>query len=70
MKTGTGQILRGGGLPKALNYLGILIAVAGLLTVVPALTEAVVMVYGLGQIVWFIWLGIVMLRGNTSAVAQ
>jgi hypothetical protein len=60
--------LRGGGLPKALNYLGLVVGVAGLLTVVPAL-KMLALVFGLGQIVWFIWLGIVMLRKNPSAAA-
>jgi hypothetical protein len=60
--------LRGGGLPKALNYLGLVVGAAGLLTVVPAL-EMLALVFGLGQIVWFVWLGIVMLRSGPSAAA-
>ena len=60
--------LRSGGLPKALNYLGVVVSVAGLVTVVPALGE-VGAVFGLGSIVWFIWLGIVMLRDSTSSTA-
>jgi hypothetical protein len=45
--------------PKALNYLGLFIGIAGILTIFPAdvLTE----IFGLGQIVWFTWLGIIML---------
>jgi len=54
--------LRAGGLPRALNYLGVVIGVAGILTLVPALGELGGMIFGLGQIVWFIWLGIDMLR--------
>ncbi len=61
--------LRAAGLPKTLNYLGVVIGVAGLLTVVPALFDVVVMVYALGQIVWFVWLGIVMLRSSPSVPA-
>jgi hypothetical protein len=62
--------LRAGGLPRALNYLGLVVSVAGLLTVVPALAElGLGYVFGLGSIVWFVWLGIVMLRGRTSAAA-
>jgi hypothetical protein len=61
--------LRAGGLPRALNYLGVVIGVAGILTLVPALGELGGMIFGLGQIVWFIWLGIVMLRGSPSAAA-
>ena len=53
-------------LPKLLNYLGVLIGLAGILTAVP--TFGVLMdVFGLGQIVWFAWLGIVMLRDVPSA---
>ena len=58
--------LRAGGLPRPLNYLGVVIGVAGLLTVVPALYTVVLMVFALGQIVWFVWLGIVMLRSRPS----
>jgi len=61
--------LRGGDLPKALNYLGVVISVAGILSLVPALGELGGMIFGLGQIVWFIWLGIVMLRSNSSTAA-
>lgn len=60
--------LRAGGLPKALNYLGLVSSVTGLLTVVPAL-DGLGSVFGLGLIVWFVWLGIVMLRRSPSAIA-
>jgi Domain of unknown function (DUF4386) len=58
--------LRAGGLPGVLNYLGVVIGVAGLLTVVPAL-DVLGTVFGLGFIVWFVWVGIVMLRGRPGA---
>ncbi len=61
--------LRAGWLPKALNYLGVVIGVAGLLAVVPAL-EVLMFVFGLGGIVWFVWLGVVMLRGSQSKVGS
>ncbi len=57
--------LRAGKLPKVLNYLGVLVGLAGILTVVPAF-DVLMDVFGLGQIVWFAWLGIVMLRENPS----
>ena len=57
--------LRAGGLPKALNYVGVLVGLAGLITIVPALGMLGI-IFGLGSIVWFIWLGIVMLRSNSS----
>jgi hypothetical protein len=54
--------------PAVLNWLGVGIGAAGILSVVPALSglEAV---FGLLQIVWFIWLGIVMLRTGPLAPA-
>ena len=61
--------LRAGGLPRALNYLGVVVGVAGILTIVmgldvviPALDvpEAVFVLV----IVWLVWLGIIMLRSN------
>jgi hypothetical protein len=59
--------LRTGGLPRALNYLGVVIGVAGILTIIPAL-EALGAVFGLGLIVWFVWLGIVMVRSRPTVV--
>jgi len=61
--------LRTGGLPKGLSILGVLVGAVGVITIIPAL-NALVAVFGLGQIIWFIWLGIVMLRSNPSTVAQ
>lgn len=58
--------LRAGELPKGLNYIGVLVGLAGILTAVPTL-NVLMDVFGLGQIVWFAWLGIVMLRENPSA---
>jgi hypothetical protein len=52
--------LRARELPRALSFLGIVLGVAGILTVVPPL-EPASSLYGLGLIVWFVWLGIVML---------
>lgn len=60
--------LRDGQLPRALNYLGVVISIAGILTVVPPLADLGAL-FGLGSIVWFTWLGVVMLRGDSSAVA-
>ena len=57
--------LRAGKLSKVLNSLGVLVGLAGILTVVPAF-DVLMDVFGLGQIVWFAWLGILMLRDNPS----
>ena len=61
--------LQTGGLPKALGYLGIVIGAAGILSALPGLGD-VGLIFGLVQIVWFIWLGIVMLRDGTSVAAK
>ncbi len=62
--------LRAGEFPKALNYLGLAIGVAGIVSVVPALAEYFIYIFALGQIVWFIWLGIVLLRSSESVAAE
>ena len=61
--------LQARGLSRALNYLGVVIGVAGLVTVVPALGEPGGAIFGLGFLVWFAWVGIVMLRGRAGAAA-
>jgi hypothetical protein len=61
--------LRAGEFAKALNYLGLLVGVAGILSTIPALGEPASAIFGLGQIVWFIWLGISMLRTSMSKSA-
>ena len=48
-------------LPRWLNVVGIVTAVAGLVTVVPDF-EAIEMVFGLGSIIWFIGVGVTLLR--------
>jgi len=61
--------LRAGEFPRVLNYLGLVLGVAGILSAIPALGEIGAAIFGLGQIVWFLWLGIVMLRSKPSAAA-
>jgi len=61
--------LRAGEFPRALNYIGAVIGVAGILSTVPALYGVLGPLFGVVQIVWFIWLGIIMLRGSRSAAA-
>jgi hypothetical protein len=55
--------LRARGLPKAVSFVAIALGVVGALTVIPPLEPAAV-VYGLGLIVWWMWLGVVMLRAS------
>jgi hypothetical protein len=58
--------LRTGALPKVLDWLGVAIGAAGVLSVVPALKD---LAYGFGllQIVWFVWLAIALLRTTPRA---
>jgi hypothetical protein len=57
--------LRIGGLPKVLNILGLLVGAIGIISIFPGLT-VLTGVFGLGQVIWFIWLGFVLLRSNSS----
>ena len=61
--------LRAKEFPKALNRLGLGIGAAGILSSIPAL-GGLEPVFGLLQIVWFSWLGIVMLRMRPNVMAQ
>ncbi len=61
--------LRKGEVSRVLNYLGVVVGVAGIISIVPALVVIFVAIFALGQIVWFIWLGIVMLRSNPGKKA-
>ena len=59
--------LRSGNFSRAFNYLGLVIGAAGVVSVVPALSEISGIIFGLTQIVWFAWLGIAMLRQSEPA---
>lgn len=50
---------------RVLNYLGVLVGVAGLLTIAPPLAD-LGMVFGLGQILWFMGVGFVLLRRSAA----
>ena len=58
--------MRGGHLSKPLNWFGLLIGIAGILSVVPA-WGIFVDIFGLSQIVWFIWIGAIMIFSAESA---
>ena len=60
--------LRAGGLPKGLNILGLLVGAVGIITILPGLID-LVGVFALSQVIWFVWLGIVLLRSNPSRAA-
>jgi hypothetical protein len=54
--------LRSGTFGRSLHYLGFVVGFAGVVSVVPALSEISASIFGLTQIVWFAWLGIALLR--------
>lgn len=60
--------LKSGKLPKALNILGLFVGVVGIVTLIP-MVNSFVSVFGLGQVIWFVWLAIVLLRKNQTRVA-
>ncbi|HLO18403.1 MAG TPA: hypothetical protein VK206_26455, partial [Anaerolineales bacterium] len=62
--------LRAGGLPRGLNILGLSVGAVGIISVIPGLTDLLTGVFGLSQILWFIWLGIVLLQNSRSASSQ
>ena len=62
--------LRSGQLSRPLNFLGLVIGIAGIVSsVVPGLNE-LGYAFGVGVIVWWIWLGVVLLRSSRSASSQ
>lgn len=61
--------LRAREFPSALNYLGLAVGVAGILTVLLPSLLPMAVVYGLGLIIWLAWLGIVMLRRSPVSTA-
>lgn len=57
---------RTGRLPKGLNYLGLLVGAVGIISTSPGLKDLAGL-FGMGQIIWFVWLGVIMLRGNSDS---
>jgi hypothetical protein len=60
-------VVRGDRLPRRLGWLGLLIGVVGIASVVPPLNDATV-AFGLLQIAWFAWLGGVLLATRPTAL--
>lgn len=61
--------LRAGGLPRGLNLLGLLVGAVGIVSLIPGLTSLLTGVFGLSQIIWYVWLGIVLLRSSRVVIA-
>jgi hypothetical protein len=53
--------------PKAIVYLGGLIGVIGIISIVPGLKDLTA-VFGISQVVWFVWVGII-LAGKTNSTS-
>ncbi len=62
--------LRTRGFARAFNYFGVAVSLAGILTLITGLVETTRMIFGLGMIVWSIWLGVVLLVSSRSASSQ
>jgi hypothetical protein len=56
-------------LPRGLNYLGLVVGMVGLVSAIPGLNDLTGL-FGVAQMLWFIWLGIVLLRSKPSAAAE
>ena len=65
----SGAALRTGELSRVLNYLGVVVGVAGIISIVPALAGLFITIFALCQSVWFVWLGIMLLRSNPVQAA-
>ncbi len=61
--------LRAGRLSRGLNILGLLVGTVGIISLIPRLTDAMIGVFGLSQIIWYVWLGSVLLRSEPSEIA-
>jgi len=57
--------LQAGKLGKGLNYFGIFIGLAGVVSIIPPFTEMAVTIFGLSMIVWFAWAGVVLFRSHS-----
>jgi hypothetical protein len=57
-------------LARPLNYFGLVIGIAGIVSYIAPALNALGFAFGLGVIVWWGWLGIVLLRSNPSPVTQ
>lgn len=62
--------LRTRGFARVFNYVGVAVSLAGMLTLIAPLVETTRMVFGLGMIVWSVWLGIVLMKDSRTAGSQ
>jgi len=62
--------LRTRALPRGLNFLGLVIGVPGVVSMFLPSANELAYAFGLGIIVWWIWLGITLLRRSPEPVAE
>lgn len=62
--------LRGGKFSKALNFFGLFVGLVGIVSLAPGLTDILVGVFGLSQVIWYVWLGIMLLRSTSNEFTQ
>jgi hypothetical protein len=58
--------IRAGELPRALNILGLVVGGVGIISLIPVITSMLTPVFGLTQIIWFIWIGVTLLRSDSK----
>lgn len=56
--------LKAGAFSKTINYLGLIIAAAGIISIVPFIADEATSVFGLGQMVWFMGIGLSLLKSK------
>jgi hypothetical protein len=61
--------LRTRALHRVLNYFGLVVGTTGILSTIPALGEVGGGIFGLTQIVWFVGLGVLLLRAGRRETA-
>jgi hypothetical protein len=61
--------LRARALHRLVNYLGLVVGTAGILSAIPALGEIGGGIFGLSQIVWFVALGVLLLDAGRRAAS-
>lgn len=59
--------LKGSLFSKSLNFLGLVVGIAGILTVLPF--DVFKEIFGISQIIWFMWIGMALIRKPLQVTA-
>lgn len=62
--------LRSGGFSKWLSLPGLVVGAVGIVSIIPGLTDILVGVFGLSQMIWYVVLGVVLLRRNSVMTVE